>query len=149
MTSTSHSTPDSVTAACPSCGRRNRIPVAASGTPRCGSCRTPLPWLVTATDADFTAIVERSPVPVLVDLWATWCAPCRMVAPAVERAARELAGQLKGVKVDVDQAPGVAARFDARSIPTLLILRNGQVAARQVGALSADALLAWVGRAIR
>jgi thioredoxin 2 len=149
MTSTSHSTPDSVTAACPSCGRRNRIPVAASGTPRCGTCRTPLPWLVTATDADFTAIVERSPVPVLVDLWATWCAPCRMVAPAVERVTRELAGQLKGVKVDVDQAPGVAARFDARSIPTLLILREGQVVARQVGALPAESLLAWVRRSIR
>ncbi len=72
-----------------------------------------------------------------------------MVAPAVERATRELGGQLKGVKVDVDQAPGVAARFDARSIPTLLILREGQVAARQVGALPAEALLAWVRRAIR
>ena len=72
-----------------------------------------------------------------------------MVAPAVERATRELAGQLKGVKVDVDQAPGVAARFDAQSIPTLLILREGQVVARQVGALPAEALLAWVRRAIR
>ena len=110
---------------------------------------TPLPRLVTATDADFTAIVERSPVPVLVDLWAPWCAPCRMVAPAMERATRELAGQLKGVKVDVDQAPGVAARFDARSIPTLLMLREGQVVARKVGALPAEALLAWVRRAIR
>lgn len=148
MTSPNPPIPDTVTVACPSCARRNRIPVAASGTPRCGSCRTPLPWLVTATDADFTAIVEHSPVPVLVDLWAPWCAPCRMVSPAVERATREMAGQLKGVKVDVDQAPGVAARFDARSIPTLLMLRKGKVVARQVGALPADALLAWARRAI-
>lgn len=139
---------DAVTTACPQCGTRNRIPVAASGTPRCGSCRTPLPWLVSATDADFTDIAERSPVPVLVDLWAAWCAPCRMVAPAVERAARDMAGRLKAVKVDVDQAPGVAARFDARSIPTLLVLRGGQVVARQVGALPPDALLDWARRAI-
>lgn len=146
---TSAATPDTVTTACPSCGRRNRVPVAASGTPRCGSCRTSLPWLVAATDSDFAAIAERSPVPVLVDLWAPWCAPCRMVAPAVERATRELAGELKGVKVDVDQAPRVAARFDARSVPTLLMLRDGHVVARQVGALPAEALLAWVRRAIR
>jgi thioredoxin 2 len=139
---------DAVTTACPHCGTRNRIPVVASGTPRCGSCRTPLPWLVSATDADFTDIAERSPVPVLVDLWAAWCAPCRMVAPAVERAAGEMAGRLKAVKVDVDQAPGVAARFDARSIPTLLVLRGGQVVARQVGALPPEALLAWARRAI-
>lgn len=143
---TSMTQPSAVITACPQCGTRNRIPVAASGTPRCGSCRAPLPWLVSATDADFTEIAERSPVPVLVDLWAAWCAPCRMVAPAVERASREMAGALKVVKVDVDAAPGVAARFDARSIPTLLVLRDGQVVARQVGALPPDALLDWARR---
>jgi thioredoxin 2 len=140
--------PGSITTACPQCATRNRIPAAASGTPRCGSCRAKLPWLVSATDADFTEIAERSPVPVLVDLWAAWCAPCRMVAPAVERASQELVGRLKVVKVDVDGAPGVAARFDARSIPTLLVLRDGQIVARQVGALPPDALLAWARRSI-
>lgn len=131
--------------ACTSCGKRNRVPVVASGTPRCASCHTPLPWLVHAGDDDFTEAV-RTKVPVLVDLWATWCGPCRTVAPAVERAAHELAGELKVVKVDVDQAPGVAARYQVQSIPTLLLLRGGKVVARQVGALPADQLLAWVRR---
>jgi len=137
-----------VIAACPACGTRNRIPAAASGTPRCGSCRKPLPWVVAAGDADFAEVAAQSPVPVLVDLWAPWCAPCRMVAPAVERAAGELAGRLKAVKVNVDEAPAVAARYDARSIPTLLVLRDGEVVARQVGALPADALLRWVRGAV-
>jgi thioredoxin 2 len=130
--------------ACPACGRRNRVPAAASGTPRCGSCRAPLPWLVSATDAEFAAVAERSPVPVLLDLWAPWCGPRRAVAPAVERVTRELAGRVKAVKVNVDESPGVAARFAARSIPTLLVLRDGAEVARQVGALPADALLSWV-----
>lgn len=83
--------------------------------------------------------------PTLINLWASWCGPCRMVAPVVERAAREYAGRLKVVKVDVDRAPSVAARYDARSIPTLLLLRSGRVVGRQVGAPTGDRLLAWVG----
>jgi thioredoxin 2 len=136
--------PAGVVVACRSCGTRNRVPAAATGTPRCAVCKHPLPWLVAAADADFAAVVERSPVPVLLDLWAPWCAPCRMVAPGVERVATELAGRVKAVKVNVDEAPAVAARFDARSIPTLLVLRDGRVVARQVGALPAEALLNWV-----
>ncbi len=80
----------------------------------------------------------------LVDLWAPWCGPCRMVAPGVEQAARTLAGRLKVVKVNVDLAPAVSARFNARSIPTLLILRDGKVVDRKVGALPPEALLRWV-----
>jgi thioredoxin 2 len=149
MTSPSWSTgTQPVITACPACNTRNRVPAAAGGTPRCGSCKQPLPWLVTAGDGDFAEVAERSPVPVLVDLWAPWCAPCRMVAPVVERAAGELAGHLKAVKVNVDEAPSVAARYDARSIPTLLVLRDGAVVARQVGALPADALLRWVRSAV-
>ncbi len=130
--------------ACPSCGKKNRVPPAAHGVPRCANCRTPLPWLTDAGDADFDRIAGESPLPVLVDLWAPWCGPCRMVAPGVEQAARKLAGRLKVVKVNVDQAPAVAARYDARSIPMLLILDKGQVKDRQVGAVPADALLRWV-----
>ncbi|RTL69557.1 MAG: thioredoxin [Pseudonocardiaceae bacterium] len=136
--------PASVVTACPGCGTRNRIPTVASGVPHCGSCHVALPWLVDATDADFAEIAGRAPVPVLVDLWAQWCVPCRTVAPAVEEAAAERAGSLKAVKVDVDRSPEVAARFDARSIPTLLLLRDGQVVARQVGALGAHALRGWL-----
>jgi thioredoxin 2 len=87
-------------------------------------------------------------LPVLVDLWAPWCGPCRLVAPGVERAAAELAGRLKAVKLNVDEAPDVSARFGVQGIPTLLVLRDGQVTHRQVGAVPADRLLDWVRDAI-
>jgi thioredoxin 2 len=131
---------------CPACGKKSRVPLAAAGIPRCASCHTNLPWLVEAGEADFADAVT-SRLPVLVDLWAPWCGPCRMVAPGVERAAAELAGQLKVVKVNVDEAPGVSARFAVQGIPTLLVLRDGAPIARQVGALPPDQLLAWVRQA--
>jgi thioredoxin 2 len=130
-------------AACPSCGKKNRLPLSAPGIPRCASCHTNLAWLVDAGEADFAEAVT-SRVPVLVDLWAPWCGPCRMVAPGVERAATELAGKLKVVKVNVDEAPGVSARFAVQGIPTLLVLRDGAAVARQVGALPPDQLLSWL-----
>ncbi|MDQ4068592.1 MAG: thioredoxin domain-containing protein [Actinomycetota bacterium] len=130
--------------ACPSCGKKNRVPAAASGLPRCANCHTPLPWLANAADDDFDRVAGGSPVPVLVDLWAPWCGPCRMVAPGVEQAARKLAGRLKVVKVNVDQAPGVSARFRATSIPMLLVLDRGKIIDRKVGALPPEALLRWV-----
>jgi len=128
---------------CPSCGKKNRVPPSAAGLPHCASCHADLPWLVNAGENDFVA-VARGSVPVLVDLWAPWCGPCRTVAPGVERAAREFAGKLKVVKVNVDDAPGVSARFGVQGIPTLLVLRDGDPIARQVGALPADRLVAWV-----
>ena len=133
--------------ACPSCGRRNRVPAVATGAPHCASCHADLPWLVEATDVDFDDVVKTH-LPVLVDLWAPWCGPCRMVAPGVARSAGELAGHLKVVKVNVDEAPGVASRFAAQGIPTLLLLQDGQVAARQVGALPEARLLAWIRSSI-
>jgi thioredoxin 2 len=132
------------TVVCPSCGRRNRVPAAASGVPRCAACATMLPWLTAADDRDFDPVVTDSSVPVLVDVWAPWCGPCRVVAPGVERAARAFAGRLKAVKVNVDEAPGIAARFDAQAIPTLLLLDHGQERGRQIGALAPDALVSWV-----
>src|SRR4030081_1329231 len=74
---------------CPHCGKRNRVPAAAQGKPRCANCHQWLPWIAAAGDADFTDVAEKSSVPVLVDLWATWCGPCRMVSPALERVARD------------------------------------------------------------
>jgi thioredoxin 2 len=127
---------------CPNCGKKNRVPLSAAGIPRCASCHTNLPWVVDAGEADFAEAVSGR-VPVLVDLWAPWCGPCRVVAPGVERAAAELAGRLKVVKVNVDDAPGVSARFGVQGIPTLLVLRDGEPVARQVGALPPDQLLAW------
>jgi thioredoxin 2 len=133
---------------CPCCGRRNRIPTAASGAPRCAGCGAPLPWLTSAGDADFGEVVIESSLPVLLDLSAPWCGPCRTAWPGVEQAAHAFAGRLKAVVVNVDEAVSVAARFRAHSIPTLLLLRAGQVQVRQVGAVPADALLHWVGSAL-
>ena len=128
---------------CPGCGARNRVPDAAAGAPRCPRCKTPLPWVVDATPGQFDRLVE-GPLPVLVDFWAPWCGPCRMVGPAVEAAAAELAGTLKVVRVNVDDLPDVAARKGVQGIPTLILLRSGAVADRQVGAVPKPALMQWL-----
>jgi thioredoxin 2 len=133
---------------CPNCGRRNRVPATARGVPRCAACHTALPWLTSAGDDDFEQVVTAASLPVLVDLWAPWCGPCRVVAPGVEQAAQELAGHLKAVKVNVDEAPRVAERFGVRGIPTLLVLRQGREVARQVGAVPPPALVRWVEEVI-
>ena len=118
---------------CPSCGRRNRVPVASTGRVRCAQCHTSLPWLVDAGDDELAAALDTSQL-VLIDLWAPWCGPCRMVAPVLERLALRYAGRVKVVKVNVDDNPQSAARFDARSIPTLAMVRRGETLARIVGA---------------
>jgi thioredoxin 2 len=128
---------------CPSCGRSNRVPAVASGTPNCGSCGAKVPWLVDVTTADFAAATDAK-VPVVVDLWAPWCGPCRMVAPVLEQLARERAGKLKVVKVNVDEEPGVSARFGVQGIPTLLLFERGELVGRQTGALPAAALSRWI-----
>jgi thioredoxin 2 len=140
--------PDSGIITCPNCGRKNRVPAAAAGTPRCGNCHKPLPWIVDAGDDDFAEVAEQASVPVLVDLWAPWCGPCRMVSPALEQLATEMAGKLKLVKVNVDESPKLQQRFGVQAIPTLMVLRDGQVAARQTGAAPAAALRTWLEQAL-
>jgi len=125
--------------ACPSCGKKVRIKPAAPGNPRCPGCATRLPWLVESDDAGFAAEVA-TPLPVLVDLWAPWCGPCHAVAPILERLAGRHAGKLKVVKVNVDESPRLATRFDARSIPLLVVLRDGTEVHRIVGAQPLPAL---------
>lgn len=134
--------------ACPSCGKTNRVPAQAAGRPRCGNCKAALPWIANAGDGDFGAVAERSPVPVLVDFWADWCGPCRMVSPVLDKLARERPGQIKLVKVDVDQAPGLSRRFDIQAIPTLMVLVDGKVAARQAGSAPAEVLRRWLDDAL-
>src|SRR6202030_459139 len=119
---------------CPNCGRRNRVPATASGVPHCGTSHKPLPWIVDAGDDTFAEVAERASVPVVVDLWAPWCGPCRMVSPALAQVATDLAGQVKLVKVNVDESPKIQQRFGVQAIPTLMVLRHGQVAARRAGA---------------
>jgi thioredoxin 2 len=133
---------------CPHCGRRNRVPAAADGSPRCANCHRALPWIVDADDATFADTAQRATRFVLVDLWATWCAPCRTVSPALERVATEMAEDLKLVKVDIDRSPALAQRFEVQSVPTLLVLRDGQVLARQSGAAPTAVLRGWVESAI-
>ena len=118
--------------------------MTASGVPRCGKCRSPLPWITDAGDEDFDLIAEAAAIPVLVDLWAEWCGPCRMVSPALEQLAHERAGRLKLVKVNVDQSPRLARRFDVQGIPTLLLLKNGTTISRQTGAAPVHVLRDWV-----
>lgn len=132
---------------CPSCGKKNRVPVVSTGIPHCAHCHADLPWLVTAGEADFDRAVGTS-LPVLIDLWAPWCGPCRTLAPGIEEASRTLAGRLKVVKVNVDEAPEISARFGVQGIPTLLILRQGKPVARQVGAVPTAQLMAWIRQTV-
>jgi thioredoxin 2 len=124
------------------------VPAAAGGIPRCGVCHSPLPWIVDADDGSFAEVVDAAALPVLVDLWAPWCGPCRMVSPALERLAHRYAGRVKLVKVNVDTSRQVASRFQAQSIPTLLLIDHGRPVARQVGAAPEATLASWLDGAL-
>jgi thioredoxin 2 len=124
---------------CTACNKKNKIRPSERGSPHCGSCGEPLPWLVTATDASF-AVEAKSTAAVLVDLWAPWCGPCRVVGPMLEALSKEYAGRLKVVKVNVDENPGLSQQFQATSIPTLLVIKGERVVDRIVGALPANDL---------
>ncbi len=135
----------SAVTACPSCGTKNRVPVASAGRPQCASCHKPLPWLVNVNDADLNAALKTNQL-VLIDLWAPWCAPCRMVAPILERLSVRYAGRVKVVKINVDNNPRSSARFDATSIPTLVMIKDGEVVQHLVGAQPEAALAKQIDR---
>ena len=130
---------DTVVIRCPACGVGNRVPrekLASGLEPVCGRCKAPLPISakpIAVTDASFPAEVERSPLPVLVDAWAAWCGPCRLIAPVIDELAAEMAGRLRVAKLNVDENPATAARFGLQSISTLLLFKGGREVDRIVG----------------
>ena len=125
---------------CSACGATNRVArekLAAGLAPVCGRCGAPLSASgdpLTVTDATFATDVERSPLPVLLDAWAPWCGPCQMISPVVMELAREMAGRLRVGKLNVDENPGSAMRYNIRGIPTILLFKGGQVVEQRVGA---------------
>ena len=139
---------------CPACGSTNRLDAQRMGRGRraiCGRCKRPLPvdgHPVTVTDATFAAEVERSALPVLVDAWAPWCAPCRSIAPVIEELAAELVGRVRFAKLNVDENPATASRFGLRSIPTLLVVSGGREVDRMVGALPKHEIASRLQRAL-
>jgi thioredoxin 2 len=126
---------------CSQCGAQNRINTPQQNqVPICGKCKNPLPWILAGTDISFRKELETA-TPVLVDFWASWCAPCRMTAPVLEEIAKDKAGQIKVLKIDVDQNPATSRQFNILSIPTLILFKNGEQVETIVGAMSKTALL--------
>jgi thioredoxin 2 len=139
--------PASIVAACPQCHALVRVPADRSGEhPKCPRCKAELlaGKPVALDSAGFTTYVERTSLPVLVDFWAPWCGPCRMMAPVLDRTAQERAATVQVAKINTDEQQELAARFNIRSIPTLILFRDGREVSRQSGAVDGGALARWL-----
>jgi thioredoxin 2 len=138
---------DPVHVVCTHCGATNRVAAGRLGDgARCGKCKEALfaghPFALNA--ASFDRHLNADDLPLVVDFWAQWCGPCRMMAPAYEQAAARLEPRVRLAKLDTDAEPGIAGRYGIRGIPTLILFRNGRVVARQSGALDFGRLVAWI-----
>ena len=134
---------------CPHCEGVNRLPASKDArAAKCGKCHEPLftGHPAAANAASFNKQVERSDIPVVVDFWAEWCGPCRAMAPAFAQTAREMEPRMRFLKVDTEAEQALAARYQIRSIPTLMVFRGGKVVAQQAGAMDAGRLKAWLNQ---
>ena len=132
---------------CPACSATNRIPSDKLGAaPKCGRCHKPLfarqPLELTA--ANFQSHINRNDIPVVIDFWAPWCGPCKMMAPAFKEAAAQLEPGVRLAKVDTEAQQNLGAQFGIRSIPTMIMFRNGREVARQSGAMGTADIIRWV-----
>jgi thioredoxin 2 len=140
---------DAIHVVCPHCDALNRLPEDKTGAgARCGKCHRPLfeGHPVPLDETRFESHIVRNDIPVLVDFWAEWCGPCKMMAPVFQQAATELEPRVRLAKVDTDRAQAVALQYGIRSIPTLILFKDGREIARTAGAMNLSGLLAWVRR---
>jgi thioredoxin 2 len=140
---------------CHYCGQINRISeekLLEGMRPKCGGCKQPLPvdsTPIALTDRTFTDVVERSATPVLVDFWAPWCGPCQMLAPIIQQIASEFQGTVRVAKLNTDEYPAIAAKFQIGSIPTLIVFQNGSEIDRLIGAQPKSQIAARLRRIVQ
>lgn len=142
---------DALHIVCPSCGGVNRVPAERLGqNPKCGKCKSPLfqGKALPVDGAAFTRQLQRSDVPLLVDFWAPWCGPCRMMAPAFEQAAAQLEPQVRLLKVNTEEEQAIGAQFGIRSIPTMILFAGGRELDRMSGALDASGIVNWTRQSL-